>query len=389
MSLVRRRAFTLIELLVVIAIIALLMALLLPAIQKVREAANRMLCSSNLRQIAIAAHNFHNDYNRLPPGYLGPIPNETGAPATNFQQVGVLTILLPYLEADNIAKQIVNPVAPFAPMNLDIRSVGLPWFLAVPSNPNFAVAQAKIKAFLCPSDTQGDAQVAVGVSFHVYNNTGATGYSIAANAFPLTASPAIPLLGRSNYAGVAGAAGRGTNTASVFFNPPFQTTALPYNWNTFEGVLTNRSAVTLGQLTVQDGTSNTLLFGETTIGNEPLNAPLASQPVNTRHFESSWMGAGSLPTIGGLVSRVRETPWWAFGSRHPSLVMFAFGDASTRGVRKGTSAAINDAAPAAVVMPLPSDWLIFQQLGGRRDGLNIDSSSHLDESPQQLPDSLA
>ncbi len=375
---VRRRAFTLIELLVVIAIIALLMALLLPAIQKVREAANRMLCASNLRQIAIAAHNFHNDYNRLPPGYLGPIPNETGAPSTNFQQVGVLTILLPYMEADNIAKQIVNPVSPFAPMNLDIRSVGLPWFLAVPSNPNFAVAQAKIKAFLCPSDTQGDAQVAVGVSFHVYNNTSATGYSIAANAFPLTASPAIPLLGRSNYAGVAGAAGRGTNTATPFFNPPFQPTALPFNWNTFEGVLTNRSAVTLGQLTVQDGTSNTLLFGETTIGNEPLNAPFASQPVNTRHFESAWMGAGSLPTIGGLVSRVRETPWWAFGSRHPTLVMFAFGDASTRGVRKGTSAAINDNAPAGLVTPLPTDWLIFQQLGGRRDGLNNDTSSILD-----------
>lgn len=375
---VRRKAFTLIELLVVIAIIALLMALLLPAIQKVREAANRMLCGSNLRQIAIAAHNYHGDYNRLPPGYLGPIPNEMGAPATNFQQVGVLTILLPYLEGDNIAKLIVNPVAPFGPMDLGLKSVGLPWFLATPSNPNFAVAQAKIKTFLCPSDTQGDAQVAVGVSFHVYNNTSSTGYSIAANAFPLSASPAIPNLGRSNYAGVAGAAGRGTNAASPFFNPPFQPTALPYSWNTFEGILTNRSSVTLGQLTVQDGTSNTLMFGETTIGNEPLNAPLASQPANTRHFESAWMGAGSLPTIGGLVTRNRETPWWAFGSRHPSLVMFAFGDASTRGVRKGTSAAITDATPASVVMPLPSDWLLFQQLGGRRDGLSLDVSSILD-----------
>src|SRR5262249_11141662 len=103
----RRRGFTLIELLVVIAIIALLMALLLPAIQKVREAANKMLCGSNIRQIMIAAHNYHNDYNKLPPGYLGPIPNLGSANygSTNGSHVGMLALLLPYLEGDNIFKQ--------------------------------------------------------------------------------------------------------------------------------------------------------------------------------------------------------------------------------------------------------------------------------------------
>ncbi|MFT3883157.1 MAG: DUF1559 domain-containing protein [Gemmatales bacterium] len=374
----RRRGFTLIELLVVIAIIALLMALLLPAIQKVREAANRMLCSSNLRQIAIAAHNYHNDYGRLPPGYLGPIPNEQPIPApatalpNNCQQIGVMAILLPYLELDNIAKLIVDPTTPFGPMNLGISSVGLPWYLPGASNPNYAVAQAKIKLFLCPSDTQFDATVGVTMSQHVYNNNVGFGYNITFVPFDNTASPAIPNLGRANYFGSAGVTGKGTNSFT-----PFPILPAPYTWNTFEGVLTNRSQVTLGQLTVQDGTSNTLLFGESAAGNEPIYPPLSMQPITTRHYEACWMGAGSLPTIAGLGAG-REAPWWGFASRHPAVVMFAFADGSTRGIRKGSSAVLTNTAPAGFTIPLPTDWLLFQQLGGRRDGLSADTSSILD-----------
>jgi prepilin-type N-terminal cleavage/methylation domain-containing protein/prepilin-type processing-associated H-X9-DG protein len=119
----RRHAFTLIELLVVIAIIAILIGLLLPAVQKVREAAARMSCSNNLKQIGLAAHAYHDTYSALPQGRS---PNNSLSFSAHAQ-------VLPFIEQENARKLIDFTVS---------------WKHAN----NTAAKGTRIKTFVCPSD---------------------------------------------------------------------------------------------------------------------------------------------------------------------------------------------------------------------------------------------
>src|SRR5262245_28018372 len=216
-----RRGFTLIELLVVIAIIAILVGLLLPAVQKVREAAARLQCKNNLKQIGLALHNYHGTLERFPAGYLTTRPGP-GLADDNGPGWGWAAQLLPELEQGNLYNQIQFTRDITDPVQKTVRTTVLP-------------------IFLCPSDP--------GKTLFTVNRAGDT----EPYQNPRTDSTGNPVqVAHGNYVGVFG-------QPEVSPDPGFLATD-PDRGIDRQGMLYRNSAVRFADVT--DGTSNTLFVGE-------------------------------------------------------------------------------------------------------------------------------
>lgn len=282
-----RSAFTLIELLVVIAISALLIGLLLPAVQKVREAANRMQCQSHLKQIALATHNYHDTNHKFPYSALDRQPNET----TSTYVTGFI-LILPYLEQDAVAKR---------------------WDAKQPRNSTV--------------DTDGDG----------FTNALLQSMLIPTYVCPTMSAPSGPLGGTENRAYCSYLFNAGTGDAQLYAYwsfygmpapPVFDGAVIPLHSVATTPNSPNRQPTNLAA--ISDGTSNTFLVGETDF--KPRGVP-STEMGGTWAY--GYIGYSFGTTFHPFNRHDNTTTiYGAFRSEHTGGANFALADGSVRFVRE-------------------------------------------------------
>jgi len=319
------RGFTLIELLVVIAIIAVLVALLLPAVQQAREAARRASCKSNLKQIGLALHNYHEQSNTLPPGWIG--GNRWGWAAQILPQIDQMPLY------NFLGKTIGQNTSGAAAQG---------WNAVMPTLVMPSALQTKIPVFQCPSDSAQPL-----ITFPLTN-----GYTISGGPTPNTTS-----FSRSNYAGVVGSA----------VNPGvIPTTSNGYG----PGAFSQNSYRNFRDFT--DGLSNTFLVGER-------RSP-ALQGGYYTGGDTFWSGAGDEVSIEGVALCVGDcsygngidfhapvapnltsrVPYSGFSSTHTGGAQFLMGDGAVRFINDSIS-------QAAIGFP----GCTYQALANVNDGMTL------------------
>jgi prepilin-type N-terminal cleavage/methylation domain-containing protein/prepilin-type processing-associated H-X9-DG protein len=362
------RGFTLIELLVVIAIIGVLVGLLLPAVQKVREAANRMSCQNNLKQLALACHNYHDANGSFPPGSKidpdwGSYGGWTAQGGWRADKGSWMVYILPYAEQDNLFKQIVGQGLYTPKIDTITRCA---WYDAngnlVPADANgnpvagLAILPKNIKLFRCPSDPYKQ-----NLPFYNYAANYGVNNDYGANCSP-NYDPFIPQYCDGSKFGLnwCGCAGQypglcqGGGAGSGIF---------------YEGQTPTSPKINMASVT--DGTSNTLLLGEITAGNSDAETYSCCYESNPRGWASFDNGSTNVMVPLNYYCKhydeapstcdnspgnsVTTNPWnWnvcsGFKSQHTGGVNFAFADGSVHFINQNI------------------DQLTLLKLGVRNDG---------------------
>jgi prepilin-type N-terminal cleavage/methylation domain-containing protein len=288
----RHAGFTLIELLVVIAIIAVLLALLLPAVQKVREAANRTGCQDNLKQIGLALQHYHHTYGSFPSAYLHLNPNFTRQADSNTAPGwGWASLLLPFLEQDPLAQQIERKIHLEDPRYDRLRTTVL-------------------RVFVCPSDRE------TGV-FTVQSFTDDPLADAATNSYA------------ANY-GTGGEIGE-----------------QPYNG---DGLFFCNSEVRISDIT--DGTSHTLAIGErgALFVRTPWTGAVSNGTVRTTPgapVTHTAIEEAPVQVMAGISNDITlnapDANPYCFFSPHGGIVFFAFADGSVRPLGSGVAYVVLEA----------------------------------------------